>query len=65
VIDVAPWLDRRIAALRAHRTQHQSIDRHFFSRPEVDRILGMELWRQGWGPALDGERPRSELFGRL
>ena len=39
VIDVSPWKDRRIAALRAHRTQHQSIDRHFFVNPDLAQIL--------------------------
>jgi N-acetylglucosamine malate deacetylase 2 len=63
-VDVARFRDRRIAALRAHRTQHLSIDRHFFSHPEVDRILAVELWRQAWGPALT-RRPESNILARL
>jgi LmbE family N-acetylglucosaminyl deacetylase len=65
VIDVTPWLDRRVAALRAHRSQHLSIDRLFFDRPEVDRILQSEIWRQAWGPKIDGERPARDIFRSL
>jgi LmbE family N-acetylglucosaminyl deacetylase len=61
VIDVSGWRDRRIAALRAHRTQHLSIDRYFFDRPDTDRILATELWRQGHGPALI-ERPARDIL---
>ena len=60
-IDIARWRDRKAAALRAHRTQHLSIDRYFFSQPDVDRILSLELWRQAWGPRL--QRPQSDLLG--
>jgi LmbE family N-acetylglucosaminyl deacetylase len=61
VIDVSRWRDRRIAALRAHRTQHLSIDRHFFRKPDLDRILGIEIWRQAWGPPLR-ERPARDVL---
>ena len=61
VIDVSPWKDRRIAALRAHRTQHQSIDRHFFVKPDLAQILSTEIWRQGHGPALT-KRPVRDLL---
>jgi len=60
IIDVAAWHDRRVAALRAHRSQHLSIDRCFFNRPDLHRILDTEIWRQGYGPALR-DRPRREL----
>ena len=52
VIDVAPQRAAKAAALRAHRTQQVPIDRCFFSKPDVDRILGIEAFRQAWGPAL-------------
>lgn len=52
VIDVAAQRAARAAALRAHRTQHVPIDRCFFSKADVDRILGIELFRQAWGPVL-------------
>ena len=60
LFDVSQWRDRRLAALRAHRTQHLSIDRYFFTRPDLERILATEIWRHGFGPPL-GERPTREL----
>ena len=61
VVDVSRWRDRRAAALRAHRTQHLSIDRCFFSRPDLDRILAFETWRQAWGPPLR-RRPQPDVL---
>ena len=60
VLDVSAFRARRIAALRAHRTQHLSIDKYFFSRPDLDRILATEVWRQGFGPPLR-QRPATEI----
>lgn len=48
VLDVAAWADTKAAALRAHRTQHLSVDHHFFSKPNVRQILGVETWRRAW-----------------
>jgi LmbE family N-acetylglucosaminyl deacetylase len=64
VLDVGPWAQQKEAALRAHRSQHLSADRVFFTRPDVDRLLSLELFRQAWGPALR-ERPRSDPFEGL
>ena len=64
MIDVSAWRERRIAALRAHRTQHLSIDRCFFYKPDVDRILATEIWRQAWGPPLH-KRPAEDIFEGL
>ena len=61
VVDVSSWRERRIAALRAHRSQHLSIDRHFFNKPDLDRILATEIWRQASGPPLL-DRPAADLF---
>ena len=61
MIDVSAYQDRRVTALRAHRSQHLSIDRHFFSRLDLDRVLATEFWRQGFGPPLR-ERPLPDLF---
>lgn len=61
VIDIEPWRQRKAAALRAHRTQHVSIERYFFSQPDVDRLLSLETYRQAWGPALL-RRPLDDLF---
>jgi N-acetylglucosamine malate deacetylase 2 len=64
VIDVSAWRDRKEAALRAHRSQHLSIDRLFFSQTNLDRVLGVEVWRQAWGPAPP-RRPSTDLFDGL
>jgi len=61
VLDVSSSRDRRRAALKAHRSQHLSIDRLFFSRSDLDRVLGVEAWRQAWGPPL-AQRPSADLF---
>jgi LmbE family N-acetylglucosaminyl deacetylase len=61
IIDISRWRDRKAAALRAHKTQHQSIDTYFFSQPDVDRILETETYRQGFGPAL-AVRPSADPF---
>jgi LmbE family N-acetylglucosaminyl deacetylase len=61
LIDTTKHRDVKAAALRAHRTQHVSIDRHFFSLPDVDRILSVEAFRQAFGPAL-AMRPSADIF---
>lgn len=62
VLDVSAFRDRRIAALRAHRTQHLSVERFFFDQPDLDRILGIEIWRNAYGEMPD--RPLADLFER-
>ena len=64
VLDVSSWRDRRRAALKAHRSQHLSIDRLFFSRSDLDRVLSVEVWRQAWGPPL-ARRPSGDLLEGL
>ncbi|MBA3949747.1 MAG: PIG-L family deacetylase [Acidobacteria bacterium] len=54
VVDVSPWADKKEAALRAHRTQHLSIDRYFLSRPNLQALLGVETWRRAWPRATEG-----------
>ena len=61
VIDVAAWRDRRAAALRAHRSQHLSVDRYFFSQPDWPGMLDIETWRHGVGPPLR-RRPSGDVF---
>lgn len=51
VLDVSRWADRKEAALRAHRTQHLSIDRYFLSKPNLQELLGVETWRHAWPAA--------------
>jgi N-acetylglucosamine malate deacetylase 2 len=55
---------RKALALRAHRSQHQGIDRIFFSQPDVEQLLAIELFRQAWGPPLL-ERPSPDLFAGI
>jgi LmbE family N-acetylglucosaminyl deacetylase len=64
LVDVSEWRAQRAAALRAHRSQHLSIDRCFFSRPDVDRMLSVEAYRQAWGPAL-ARRPETDVLAGL
>ena len=64
VLDVSAWRDRRIAALRAHRTQHLSVARYFFNQPDPARVLDIETWRQGWGPPIE-ERPSDDIMSGL
>jgi LmbE family N-acetylglucosaminyl deacetylase len=64
VLDVSAYVDRRTAALRAHRSQHLSIDRLFFSQPDLQRVLSVEAWRQAWGPPL-AHRPSADLLEGL
>ena len=64
VIDIAAWSARKAEALRAHRSQHLSLNRIFFSQPDVDRLLSMELFRQAWGPALS-VRPGDDVCAGL
>jgi LmbE family N-acetylglucosaminyl deacetylase len=64
VVDVRPWSARKAAALRAHRSQHLGMDRIYFSKPDVDRLLGVELFRLASGPAPAG-RPADDLFADI
>lgn len=66
VIDIARWRDRKAAALRAHKTQHRSVNKHFFERPDVDveRVLSVEVYRQAFGPPLR-RRPSPDPFEGL
>jgi LmbE family N-acetylglucosaminyl deacetylase len=61
LIDTRSWSARKAAALRAHRSQHLGMERVFFSKPDVDRLLGVEMFRQAVGPAL-ATRPADDVF---
>lgn len=54
LLDISAYRQTKAEALRAHRTQHISITRCFFSKADVDRILSVEIFRQAWGPAIEG-----------
>jgi N-acetylglucosamine malate deacetylase 2 len=64
VIDVGAWRDRKLAALRVHATQHQSVERNFLSQADRDQLLGAEIFRQAFGPVLR-RRPAADLFEGL
>ena len=64
VVDVSAFVERKAAALRAHRTQMQSLNRIFFSKPDVTRLLGVELFRQAFGPAPVA-RPAADVFADI
>jgi N-acetylglucosamine malate deacetylase 2 len=64
LVDISKYRDTKAAALRAHRTQHVSINRHFFDLPDVDKILSIETFRQAFGPTLSN-RPATDLFESL
>jgi LmbE family N-acetylglucosaminyl deacetylase len=64
VIDVSATRAAKAAALRAHRTQHQSIEPRWFAPAESEAILSTEAFRLGWGqpPTV---RPAPDLFDGL
>lgn len=64
VLDVAAFVERKAAALKAHRTQHQSLTRIFLGKPDAARLLGVELFRQAFGPAL-ASRPSDDVFAGI
>jgi LmbE family N-acetylglucosaminyl deacetylase len=64
VLDVAAFADRKASALRAHRTQHLSMERIFFTKPDVARLLSVEMFRQAFGPPLVA-RPAADLFAGI
>ncbi len=61
LVDISKYRSIKAAALRAHRTQHVSIDRHFFDLPDIDRILSVETFRQCVGP-VSSNRPSADIF---
>jgi LmbE family N-acetylglucosaminyl deacetylase len=64
VLDISAWSETKARALRAHRTQHASVEKHFFSQPDIDRILSIELYRHAWGPPLEA-RPSDDIFAGI
>ena len=64
LLDISAQKDAKAAALRAHRTQHRSTDRWVFGKPRADRILAIETFRQGLGPALPAV-PLDDVFAGI
>ena len=60
LIDVRPWLDKKEAAVRAHRTQLPGLGKLFFEKPEGIRTFSIEAFRVAWGT-----RPRLVPAGDL
>ena len=63
VVDVSEYYQRRVDALRAHRTQHLSIDKYFMTRPDLATVLATEIWRHGFGPP--SSRPATDILANL
>jgi LmbE family N-acetylglucosaminyl deacetylase len=64
LIDIQAWSQLKHQALRAHCSQHLSIDRIFFSSDDTELLLSTELFRQAWGPRLC-QRPSDDLFAGI
>jgi len=63
-VDVSTCMARKADALRAHRSQHLTIDRIFFSKPDASRLLSVELFRQAFGPPLEAV-PAPDVFAGI
>ncbi len=59
--DITRWSATKIEALQLHRTQHLNTERVFFSQPDVGKLVGLEVFRQAWGPPL-ASHPSHDLF---
>jgi LmbE family N-acetylglucosaminyl deacetylase len=64
LFDIRRWSARKAEALRLHRTQHLNVDRVFFSQPDADRLLSMEVFRHAFGPP-PSTRPCADFFDGL
>lgn len=67
LVDGRDFREAKVAALRAHRTQHRSVEREWFSAPyerSGGAVLDWEAFRHGWGeppPTV----PAPDLFAGL
>jgi LmbE family N-acetylglucosaminyl deacetylase len=59
VCPVERWSARKAAALRAHRTQHASVERYWFEGPGAADALRTETFRLGWGTPF-ARRPAAD-----
>jgi len=64
LLDISAQKSAKLAALRAHRTQHQSSARWILGKPRVDQILAIETFRQAWGPPIDAP-PADDILADL
>jgi N-acetylglucosamine malate deacetylase 2 len=65
LLEISAQKAAKIAALRAHRTQHRSTDRWIFHKPRADQILGIETFRQALGPPIAAAPLDDVLAGLL
>ncbi len=70
LVDTRELRERKRAALRAHRTQHVSVEREWFGeayRASEGAILDWEVFRHAWGEAPPGVpgTPAHDLFAGL
>jgi LmbE family N-acetylglucosaminyl deacetylase len=70
LVDTRALRERKSAALRAHRTQHVSVEREWFGeryRQSAGAILDWEVFRHAWGEAPPGVpgAPAPDLFAGL
>jgi N-acetylglucosamine malate deacetylase 2 len=52
VIDTRQWWQQKALALRAHRSQHLGTEKYFLKQEDQELLMGVEVYRQGWGPPL-------------
>jgi LmbE family N-acetylglucosaminyl deacetylase len=64
LLDISAQKSAKLAALRAHRTQHRSTARWILGKPRVDQIVAIETFRQAWGRPIDA-RPASDVLADL
>ena len=64
LLDISAQKSVKLAALRAHRTQHRSTARWILGKPRVDQILALETFRQAWGRPIDSP-PADDILADL
>jgi LmbE family N-acetylglucosaminyl deacetylase len=64
IIDTRRWWQLKARALRAHRSQHLGTEKYFLRQEDQELLMGMEVYRQGWGPPL-ASSPTDDLFAGL
>jgi LmbE family N-acetylglucosaminyl deacetylase len=64
LIDTAAWWHERAAALRAHRTQHVTLEKLYLNQPNCEQMLSFDVLRQAWGPRL-ANRPAVDVFAGM
>jgi N-acetyl-1-D-myo-inositol-2-amino-2-deoxy-alpha-D-glucopyranoside deacetylase len=62
VIDVSPWFERKVAALRAHVTQTFEMVA-WMPEDLLPLLLGTETFQRPFPEAMPGETPEGDLFG--